>query len=54
MTESENTRIENVVNSDSLLLFTQISAVELVDERVGHWREPPDHSEGFGDISVFA
>ena len=53
MTESENRRIEKVVKSDLFPLVTQISAVELVDERVGHGREPPDHSEGFGDISVF-
>ena len=34
--------------------LTEIPAVELVDEGVRHRREPPEHAERIGDVSVLA
>ena len=56
MTESEKITVESVKKKSiaDKGSRTEIPAVKLVYEWVGHRRESPEHAERFGDISVLA
>ena len=57
MTESETkTGVESDSNKSHGRppALTEIPAVELVDEGVRHRREPPQHAERVGDVSVLS